>query len=132
MIQWDINDSGVYGMLNHLDEGSRELPMDQISQVMLDAVQQNFDEEGRPDPWEPRQDDNPWPILTKTGALRGSITADIGQDSVMINHETDYGDYHQEGTSRMPARPFLILTDDDQDRIEEVISNWFDALMHGH
>ena len=45
--------------------------------------------------------------LTKTGALRSSISVKASGNSIDVQMGEPYGYYHQTGTSRMPARPIL-------------------------
>ena len=78
----------------------------------------------RPSPWAPRKPsytvtvnkktgkktkklDN-HPLLIKTGSLRQSIGWKLrGSDTVVVGTDRKYAGYHQTGTKRMPARPFL-------------------------
>ncbi len=106
--------------LEHFD-----YPLEQIGELLVGSVLANFDSEGRPDAWEPRVDpEGTWPILNKTGALKGSISASYGDMEVTVDHGTDYGDYLDQGTSRMTARPFLLIQDEDQEAINEIIAQW--------
>jgi len=123
MIEFEINDSQVFQMLSGLFEHAEHLPMHDIADILVASVHENFEQQGRPEPWEPRLDDNPWPILHHTGALESSIHALVTGDSVEVTHDTDYGDYLNEGTSRMPAREFLLIQDEDIDAIEDLILN---------
>jgi HK97 gp10 family phage protein len=45
-----------------------------------------------------------------TGALRDSITTEVGSDglSVQVSTGLDYGQFVEHGTSRMPAQPFML------------------------
>ena len=82
----------------------------------------------RPSPWAPRKPsytvtvnkktgkktkklDN-HPLLIKTGSLRQSIGWKLrGSDTVVVGTDRKYAGYHQTGTKRMPARPFLPVDD---------------------
>lgn len=65
------------------------------------------------------------PILQRTGELASTIDYrhDLGADdaAVEIEPRADYAAFHQEGTSKMPARPFVALSERDQERIGEDI-----------
>ena len=59
-----------------------------------------------------------YPILKRTGALERSITDPKDSDAIseIINGKTailgskiPYGPYHQLGTKKMPARPFVLI-----------------------
>ncbi len=65
-------------------------------------------------------------ILTETGTLRGSVAMDVGAGSVEVGTNVPYGKYHQFGTRRMVARPWLGLTNDDKTELEHTIT----AFMH--
>lgn len=61
------------------------------------------------------------PILVASGALRRSLMGGSGQISQQEGNETlrfgtsvPYGVFHQTGTSRMPQRRILDLTNDDR------------------
>lgn len=59
------------------------------------------------------------PILTASGALRDSLTSETAssaitrkeKDSLTLGSSIPYGAYHQSGTSKMPARPPISLTE---------------------
>ena len=78
----------------------------------------------RPSPWAPRKpvytvtvnkktkkktrklDDHP--LLIRSGALRQSVFWKFsGDDAVVVGSDRKYAAYHQHGTKRMPARPFV-------------------------
>lgn len=59
-----------------------------------------------------------YPILLASGALRDSVTSGtdsnsisqiVNKDTLIIGTRIPYGRYLQEGTSKMPARPFLFI-----------------------
>lgn len=101
--------------------------MRQIAGDMLDAVHENFDKEGRPDKWAPLA---PSTIkrLTKKGktgkmlnrsaaGLWHSIRPESDATSAQVGTNKMYAGFLQLGTVKMPARPFLVLTDEDKRRI---------------
>lgn len=105
------------------------------------SVQANFDAEGRPDRWAPlsfaakvawhTSRKSFWTkrgskmtaagraawagrkVLTDTGRLRRSIRAVAYANRVEIGTRVRYALYHQEGTRKMPARPFLLVQRED-------------------
>lgn len=105
---------------DQLETTADQLPMDEIARILVASVHENFAQEGRP-PWVPRQDNNPWPILHKTGALEDNIFAQIMGDEVRVEAGEPYGKWHDEGTARLPARPFLEAQDEDVDEIVRLI-----------
>ena len=110
-------------LLSHADH--MDDVMDDIGRLMVDSVHQNFEEEGRP-AWEPRLVDVPWPILRKTGALYNSIHYSVFGAEVNIDTDSDYGMFHQEGTDRMVARPFLEIQPEDETMIMDLLYQHFD------
>jgi len=59
-----------------------------------------------------------YPILKRTGRLEESVTSPsspdsnsyiINKDTLVIETKVPYAIYHQEGTSKMPRRPFFII-----------------------
>lgn len=59
------------------------------------------------------------PILELTGSLKASLTSESAsgaitkkeKDSLTLGSSIPYGAYHQSGTSKMPARPPISLTE---------------------
>lgn len=64
------------------------------------------------------------PILTASGKLRASLSVkgaegsvnDIQPQGMTVGTSIEYGIYHQTGTSRMPAREPILLSDDQKKR----------------
>lgn len=69
-------------------------------------------------------------ILVDSGDLIRSITFHASNDSVMIGTDRPYGKYHQTGTkkangnTKMVARPFLGLSEDDKSEIGDLINDF--------
>lgn len=61
-------------------------------------------------------------ILVKSGDLLRSITNHADRYSVTVGTPEHYGVYHQFGTTKMSARPFLGLSDEDTKNIYELIN----------
>jgi phage virion morphogenesis protein len=119
-----------------------------IRQVMIPSIRKNFEEEGRP-PWLPlseatieireREGFASGPILQRTGNLRRSATQlniwVIDSEKAYIRElpaRSWYGTIHQGGAAGkamslrapIPARPFLLIQDEDADKIQEVFIEW--------
>lgn len=126
MIKVDIDVADTLaGMQNILDNG-KNLPMDEIAQLLLESVQLNFDREGRPDPWAPRKDyGDGHPLLNDTGELIASLEAYVHGDDAGVTAGASYAGYLDQGTSRMEARPFMLIQDTDMDRIEDLLAKHF-------
>ena len=125
-IGFDVT-GAVSTMQNILDDG-RNLPMDEVALLLLHSVEENFEREGRPDPWMPRIEDpeNPWPLLNKTGNLLGSLQAVVHGDVAGVATDVAYALYLDSGTVKMVDRPFMMIQDEDLDQIEEILANHFE------
>ena len=113
----------------------QSLPLAKIAEIMVDGVMRNFQEEGREyvkegmvtgGPWEPRKEPTgDWPLLNKTGDLMNSIWTQeyqSGSDAVVyMDAGETYGNYLNQGTTKMVARPFLVLSEEEWTEIENVI-----------
>lgn len=60
-----------------------------------------------------RRGTNPKPLID-TGTLRGSITTDVDNASILLGTNVPYAGFHQFGTTTIPARPFLPFTEDNE------------------
>ncbi len=58
----------------------------------------------------------------ETGQLK-RVTYIAGKGFVKIGASVDYGVFHQFGTKKMPARPFLGINKDDYEEITEILTN---------
>lgn len=115
-----------------------------IQQVLAPSFRKNFDMEGRPDPWAPLaeftvdQRGNTGPILNRSGVLKRTIqqlniwTIDTQKAAILdLPQKIWYGKLHQGGykgtgaaTFTFPARPFVLIQDEDYDAIEAVFLKW--------
>jgi len=81
-----------------------------MQRALLDLVDEGFEQEQSPagSRWARRKPPTgSWPLLNKTGAMRGSIYASVLGAQIILHAGADYAGYHQSGTSRMPARPIF-------------------------
>lgn len=76
-----------------------------------------------------------WPILQRTGRLRGSLTGpsvrQIGPKRMELGTNVPYARYHQTGTSRMVARPVIRLTSANKAEWTKIIHRWLLKLAAG-
>jgi len=75
-------------------------------------------------------------ILELTGALKGSLVGDgpgsivsYGDNSVFIGSSVPYAEYHQTGTSKMPARPPIEPSDRDVSEWVVEVKRHFDSAL---
>ncbi len=116
---------------------------ERLARRVIEAVDENFVREGRPDKWPPlkpatvreRKRKGFWPgrILERTGALRRSITTATGADGVKVATFLPYARIQHAGgrTGRrhrtvLPARPFMHLTAEDVEEIVELVKRWLE------
>jgi len=126
MINTSIDVVDVLNGIDRIADDGRNLPMDEIAELLLASVQRNFDEEGRPDRWDPRvEPTGSWPLLNKTGNLIASLGTDINGDIVSVTNSASYAGYLNEGTEKMVARPFMMIQESDMDAIEELLARHF-------
>lgn len=61
--------------------------------------------------WAPRKDNNPWPILEKTGRMRRAFHPRMGPDYVEITNSAEQFRYHQSAAPRkkLPRRVMMKL-----------------------
>ena len=110
--------------------------MKSIAGIFASSTEENFKQEGRPDKWtdladitkKNREKINKWPgqILQVEGQLASSVTTQYDDDSAVIGSNKDYARIHQLGGDagrgkkvKIPARPYLVLQDED---FEEILS----------
>ena len=105
-----------------------------ISNVLRPRIREVFLSEGG-GRWQPRQDNLPHPLLRKSGTLFRSLVQPGAQGNVDIRseHSLEYGtdiayaDYHEFGTSRIPARPYLQFAVENglEGKLLREIDMWF-------
>lgn len=107
--------------------------------VILPSIKKNFEVGGRPS-WQQlsmpyRIYRLPKPILIQSGALLKATQAignwRVGLNSVELTgiDSVPYAAYHQGGTRRMPARPYVMYQPEDIDQITQIFEIWVDGLI---
>lgn len=149
LIDIRVDDREVLRHLDRLAAKAADLSpvMREISFDMLDAVHRNFEDGGRPNPWKrsQRAARDGGRTLQDTNRLYRSIAPRSDANSAAVGTNVVYAKYLQFGTRAhtvvprrakalripgvgfrkkadipaMPARPFLVLTDDDTRKIVE-------------
>lgn len=117
-------------------ENKQDLMAD-IAETMRLAVDKNFEEEGRP-AWlglkYPNKSGN---ILQgESGDLRSGITAESNNNQAIVGSNKVYAAIHQFGGMagrgrkvKIPARPFLQLTEQDEADILEDVQDYWQKLL---
>jgi len=121
--------------------------MRDIAQMMRSTVNKNFeaegrDESGRTHTWKglapstqkrrakyKGEQYKAHPILEFTGRLKQSINTAWGKDWAQVYTGVEYGVYHQTGTKKMPARPFMVMPEQDLADIEKHLKAWLEREL---
>ncbi len=157
-IKMEVDDKGVKKALRKLSRHVEDMTpvMKKIGRKIVTSVQENFNREGRysrkgswrggSKRWEPlaestikqRKRQGYWPgkILTRLGGLKGSIISHAGKDHVVVGTNVIYAAIHQFGgkagrghRAKIPARPFLVVQDEDLEEIREEIADYIIGLL---
>ncbi|MDH5524451.1 MAG: phage virion morphogenesis protein [Desulfobulbaceae bacterium] len=114
-----------------------------IGEIATVSILRNFEVGGRPQAWEPLKQvtldqKNGSKILMEqgmAGGLAGSINYKAKSDKVLIGTNKKYGAIHQFGGQAgrgkkvtIPARPYLVLQDEDWTEMAEALK---DYILHG-
>ena len=121
--------------------------MKDSAEVMERAIQLNFTMGGRPPardwpiygqtPWEPLKPPRSGTPLVATGAFYNSVNGRSGNTWAEVGAGGNFGDIripaiHQFGgmagrnrTARIPARPYMVLTDYDLDQLANIMMRQF-------
>lgn len=137
MIEIEINNAQqIASILNKLANAAqyRTPLMRSIAGTMESAVLQNFDVGGRPK-WLGLKYRQGTPLVD-TENLMNSITSYYDNDSAEVGTNEPYAAIHQFGGKAgrgrkvdIPARPFLVLTPQDEDDILEDVQAYFRSVM---
>ena len=137
MITIEIDDDGVVAGLSRLAGRMEDMSpvMREIGDAVREASMESFEREAPPEggKWPPlspatirrRRGGPVHRILQDTGALRQSIVKRLeGDRSVIVGARVEYAPFHQFGTRRMPARPFLGVSPTAREEIMDAIHDW--------
>lgn len=135
-IEFTLLDSDVRQMFARLVALGQDLsePMSAIAGHLAAATEDAF--ETQSDPWtgiawaellpstvKRRQRMGTWPgkKLQVTGTLAASVVADSGADFAEVQVGQSYAPFHQFGTARMAARPFLGISEETEANIRDAL-----------
>lgn len=130
-ISVEIRDEEVIKKLNDLKKATSDLrPAFRDTAVyMKTSVLKNFEVEGRPKKWAPlspkyatwkRKKGYSTKILERTGRLKQSINVSYTNKEARVYTGVKYGAYLHKGTRKMPARPFMLIQDEDVPKIVDI------------
>lgn len=70
------------------------------------------------------------PILVRSGTLKkGARVTSVTGRQATVENKVDYAPYHQFGTSRMPKRTILAVTDKVKHAIGIVFTKWISKII---
>jgi len=136
-ISVEIHDRELQKLLSKLSSLDLSAPMKDISIYMKSSVLKNFEAQGRPERWKPLSPEYAeWKarhgysskILIRKHRLMQSISARSGTNYARIFTGVDYGIYHQLGTKKMPARPFLVIQDEDVEVAKKILQSFVEKV----
>lgn len=107
---------------------------ERIEGELLHSVDSNFSQRGGLfGGWVPRKDDNPWPLLEKTGELRGGFMSAIKSDYLEIGNSVSYFKYHQSNQprARLPRRVMLKIDQTRKVFITKAFQEQLAGLIQG-
>ena len=137
MIEIELNNAErIAGILQKLSQATKKRTplMRRIAATMEAGVLQNFEVGGRP-PWQglKYREGNP---LVDTENLMSSITSEYDNNQAMVGTNEPYAAIHQFGGKAgrnkkvdIPARPFLLLTPEEEEDILEDIQDYFQKII---
>lgn len=140
VMQVTIQDEELNRVLSKMSSKVKDLRpvMRDIANLLLESIQKNFKAEGRPVKWKPLAPSTiankvkrkgTWkPILVDTGLLRKSNNTDYGKNYAKVVNPIKYGIYHQMGTKKMPARPFMVLQEKDKANIIDLMRRYIENV----
>ena len=118
----------IFAVIGRLETAQWDRLLRLIGMRVQEQTINHFQQQAGPDgAWAPTKRGGH--ILVKTGHLRGSIHHVVAGDEVRIGTPVGYGKFHQLGTSRMPARAFLGLTESDKGELEHIINDFVEGVM---
>lgn len=157
MIRIQVNVTALQAAMDRLIAGLQDTTplMHEVVFVMQDAVIENFEQGGRPK-WQAKKDGKP-SYLQRTGRLK-VINREYSATTATVGSNLVYAAIHQFGGttkphvirprnkkalkfngkirrsvnhpgSKIPARPFLVLTDSDTDEIEQTAQSYLQGLI---
>lgn len=141
MIEITVDKAKLNALSNNFDKLINSMdfkkPLKESAGLMMEEQQANFGQQGRLyGTWAPlaastRRDrvyngySAARPILVRTGKLmKGFVMRNLTSKSVAIANLVDYAIYHQDGTTRMPARKIIGITRNMKGAIARVFAKY--------
>jgi phage gpG-like protein len=108
-----------------------------IREVMVPSIETNFRVGGRPmwAPYSPQTRNTSGQMLVNTGELKDAATSEgiwtVSDEAAeaRLPDGVDYGAFHQFGTYKMSARPFIVMQREDENAIEDRFTYWVEDTV---
>lgn len=145
-IELEYRDEEVQAMLAGIIRrlGSAEPAMQEVGEILLESIQRNFEEGGRPTPWQElapstikqRRRLNRWPgrILVRqgtAGGLLGAISYEAASDRVVLVAGKVYAAIQNLGGEAgrghkvtIPAREYMMVQDEDWTEVKTAFEGY--------
>lgn len=142
-----LGEQRVWGTLTRVEEEAADMraPLTEAGHILEDLAARQFESQGvyaLGHPWAPLSPRyaarkmllyGPRPILVATGKMRRLLTEDgireLTQDTLVYGTFDDVANWHQSGTSKMPARPIIVVTEREQHEIDAAFQAWVAGLI---
>ena len=116
-----------------------------VKDVMLPSFHQNFDSEGRPS-WTPAARSYGHSLLHDSGRLEKGATVlanwDFDRERAQLNpaslvsrigvkiiHQTGFSRKTRKGVHTIPARPFIMMQAEDEEKIKQIFDAWLNERV---
>lgn len=112
--------------------GPDKLLMDNLAEAAFNEVQKNFTAQGRPK-WaglapSTLKYKKKSTILVETDDMRRSLGRESAGSVATVTVAAQYAAYHQFGTGKMPARPFMTLPPEAGNTLADAVADYIDML----
>lgn len=108
------------GLATDLDDFSPAF--DAIQVELLHSIDENYESRGGLfGTWPARKVDAPWPLLEKTGEMRGGFKGEIFHDYLEISNPVPWFPYHQSNQprQRLPRRVMMAIDNQRKEFIQK-------------
>lgn len=109
-------------------------PLEEIGSELQKTFQLNFGQEGGLfGGWAPRKDNNPWPILDKSGLMKSSFEQKVDGNSLILFNPVPYFKYHQSNKprTRLPRRVMMRIDNERKEFIVKAFQKYLVSLIRG-
>lgn len=109
-------------------------PLTRIATDLLKTFDLNFESRGsllQPPGWAPRKKAQPWPLLEKTGRMRGGFRSKVSSSEAVLTNVAPYFPYHQRGTGRLPRRILMKIDEARRNFIIRAFQEYLVRLARG-